>query len=70
MEYGEEYIEFLKLGFDSKEGISMNEIVKYFNIDLEKDISFKINYSKIDSLFWKHFNYKNKIEDSIVSITK
>ena len=40
------YIQSLKLGFENTDGISMHEIIKQLDIDLDKDIAFKLTYSK------------------------
>ena len=53
------YIRSLKLGFNNADGISMKDVVEQLNIDLEKDIAFKITYTK-----WFFENFETKISSN------
>ena len=47
------YIQTLKLGFENREGISFNEVVRQLNIDLS-NTNFKVNYTA-----WFYENFYN-----------
>lgn len=58
---GSIYFDTLKLGFENKNGISLNEVVERLNIDFS-DITFETNFT-----IWFYSNfYNSKLESLIV----
>lgn len=58
------YIRSLKLGFERNEGISFNEVIEILDIKINKDIAFKVNYTK-----WFFENFITESSENIPTYT-
>lgn len=61
------YIETLKLGFESIEGITYRDVIDKLKIDIEKNIAFKIAFSK---WFFENFETKSSANFPVYDFKK